>query len=325
MCVGIMVTVLHLGSDGLGVCWHYGLILCCTWDRMVWVHVGIMVIVLHLGTEGLGACWHYGYCVTFGIGWSGCMLALWLLCCTWDRMVWVRVGIMVIVLRLGSDGLGACWHYGYYVALGIGWSGCVLALWLLCYVWDQMVWVHVGVMVVVLHLGSEGLGACWHYGYYVALGIGWSGCVLALWLMCCTWDRIVWVRVGIMVIMLHLGSDGLGACWHYGYYVALGIGWSGCVLALWLLCCTWDRMVWVRVGIMVIVLHFGSDGLGGCWYYGYYVALGIGWSGCVLALWLLCCTWDRMVWVHVGIMVIMLHLGSDGLGLKWRQYSVFDS
>ena len=30
--------------------------------------------------------------------------------------------------------------------------------------------------------------------------------------------------VGLMVIMLHLGSDDLGVCWPYGYYVALGIG-----------------------------------------------------------------------------------------------------
>ena len=101
----------------------------------------------------------------------------------------------------------------------------------------------VGIMVTVLHLGSDGLGVCWHYGYCVALGIGWSRCVLALWLLCCTLDQMVWVCVGIMVTVLHSGSDGLGVCWHYGYCVALGIGWSRCVLALWLLCCTWDRMV----------------------------------------------------------------------------------
>ena len=35
------------------------------------------------------------------------------------------------------------------------------------------------------------------------------------------------MHVGIMVIVLHLGSDGLGACLHYGYYVTLVIGWSG--------------------------------------------------------------------------------------------------
>ena len=62
-------------------------------------------------------------------------------------------------------------------------------------------------MVIVLHLGSDGLGVCWPYGYYVAQ------------------------------------MDGLGVSWPYGYYVALGIGWSRCVLALWLLCCTWDRMI----------------------------------------------------------------------------------